>query len=427
MEERPRNIPEDDSQEDIENEDGELSLNRRRLFLKNGFFREWLTSSSKESSDDEDEEDEDKPVFGSGKKFKGFLSKIFEEEPASDEEEPQKSVFEFGDFSSENPLSQSVEDRSDHTAEETEVRIDHEEQPVEVAEEASSPLEIQEQEPEITQEHIELPPEDTEVTQEINTVVREDEIIEQHASFVSAPESVETAVVPEKIEAREKDRSGALLAFMAAEFLSRRRDRKIKKEINRKQKNIEAIEESLQTIKKTQEVTHRPPQKETIKDDKNTTVKQAEKKEEPKYTEKKLHESKPEKPKNNKEIVIEKTTVETEQTSEPHDEVYFDKRHEVMGLEKPKSIEQEESKESLQEAKQQAPVSIGSVLATKQLDQLEYITAPIPMTKPGDGGSQQPFEQEIVPHKSAYRESVEAGFLVGLVIIGFIAIYVISK
>ncbi len=426
MEERPRNIPEDDSQEDVENEDGELSLNRRRLFLKNGFFREWLTSSSKESEDEDDEED-DKPVFGSGKKFKGFLSKIFEEEPASDEEEPQKSVFEFGDFSSDAAQSPDAEISSHVPLEATEVRIDHEDQPAELAEETILPLEIDDQSPEVTQEYSELESETKRLTQEEVGAEPEDKIFEQQTSFVSSPESVEPTVVLEKKEAQGKDRSGALFAFMAAEFLSRRRDRKIKKEINKKQKNIEAIEESLKTIKRTKEAAPRARSQEAIKDDKNTTIKQAEKKETSKHTEKKFHESKPEKPRIKKEIVIEKTTLETEQKEEPRAEVYFDKRHEVMGLEKPKGIDQEESREALKEAKQQAPVSVGSVLASKQIGQFEYISSPIPSVEPQVNNGRQPFEHEVKPQKSAYRESIEAGFLVGLVVIGFIAIYVISK
>lgn len=430
MEERPRNIPEDDTQEDIENEDGELSLNRRRLFLKNGFFREWLTSSSKESEDsDEDDEDEEKPIFGSGKKYKGFLSKIFEEEPASDEQEAnEEPVFEFGDFSPDSPQPQSTETNPQVSAETTEVRIEHEDEPVqEPAEVPATSIETDEQPQEITQEYPEPQLETAKFTQEEGAAEPEDKVFEQQASFDSALELAEPAVVIEKQEAPRKDRSGALVAFVAAEILSRRRDRKNRKEIKKTKKNIESIEESLRTVKKSSEAAPKASQKEIIKDDKNTTTDTPEKKKTPEKTEKKTIEIHPEKTETKKEIVIEKTTFEAEQNNEQPAEVYFDKRHEVMGLEKPKNNDQEESKESLRETKQQTPVSVASVLASKQADQLEYIPAPIPLSKPGYKDDKETFEQKIAPNKSAYRESAETGFLIGLVVIGFIAVYVISR
>ncbi len=427
MEERPLNIYEDDS-DDLENEDGELSLNRRRLFLQNGFFREWLKNSSKETSDEENDEDDEKSFFGSGKKFRGFLSKIFEETPEGDKEEP--ATFDLEDSISESRVETSESEQLGGAEDSrAEISIDHTSEyrdiPPETPVEDSS--HISEEIPQVSTENVQID-EDPSIEQPLEDISQEESVYTKY--FDSAPTSLPQEV-PEAAKKPntkvEKSPSGVLAALLATEFLGRRRgERRIKKEVKKTNKNIDTIKESLQAARSSSEVAPKIQEQELIKDDKKTTKEKAQKEKTVKITEKRPNSKLSEKAEKEKEIVIEKTTIEFEQKEETPAEVYFDKRHEVMGLEKPK-VKTVESKELLKEKQQQAPVSVASVLADKQLNQIEYISAPILMQKTNHKNQETPFEQEILPKKGGYREAVEAGFMIGLVIVGFIAIYIITR
>lgn len=432
MKERPLRIYEDDEQDDLENEVAELSLNRRTLFLSNGFFREWLSSSSREGDvEDEDDEDDDKSFFGSRRFFRSFIGKIFEGDTASSSEKDSDEEAEEDEISlPELDLAESDVSQNGRLGEyvslgpnvEDETNIDE-----------YKPGFREEDLPENDQLHQENTQQRLSDKEEYINIIHDKESATEEDYFDNylqnnvTDQSAESSEIDEgdSLEDEEDDdeEDKSFSAILATSFKGLVKRKESKEQPDVETKNIEEIRASLSADKMYSGSVEKHIPITPIKDEKITTENPNIQEKTDKKTEVKEKTNINRESEKQNKIVIEKATENPGQNIDTRPEVYFDRRHEALDQEID-SRSEKTSKERLKETKlTDSAVSVGSVIADRWSEEPRKALASTTKNEKQTKGG-EPFTR---PEKSLYRESAEVGFMIGVTIIGFIVVYLIAR
>jgi hypothetical protein len=260
--------PEDDSSEYI----GVTEKKPRSNFIHRWMNREALTSED-DSSDEETDDSKKK------KRFRSLFSRLFPKIAETDKEKPMERTesINLGLFTELTPRDSSEERSSEkpHNTEETKPQQSGEQDQMEYSSETVQNFSNEDEgllkiEHEPTEdipkfENLEFPSfsvpetpppllnEAPRLVPEVPPILQREKANYQH-TFESAGISP-----PLEIPVSERRHgSGAVIAFMAAEFLSRRRDRKLKKEINKLSKEadqqqsiVDKLKTKIQTVTET--------------------------------------------------------------------------------------------------------------------------------------------------------------------------------
>lgn len=395
MEERPL-ISNEDGQED------EFSADppEEKSLFDSEFFDKWLGREPKEETQDsgfDDEEDDDdskestKPKGRFRKLFQSVFPSIVESKTS---EEGSVEPIDFFPDREEVPAPEESELTIDHTTESKPVEPLEEKLPEEEAqiEEAPEPLEDYQGElGQLAYEDIDVAPEHEEPVDQV----------EIRAPIIPELPEQEKIIIHKEVQPEhvvESVAEAAAATVIAKEAASR--ENRIEKEvkIDKPQKEVRGHETS-----KPKELVVEADEKEEPKIEKKPEVSKPEKihtkQEKPKTPEAK--------PKVKHEIIEKREAKEKE--------IDFDRRHEVMSTETDNI--KIDSKETLSQPKDNEPVSIAAILASKTL----------PEQSPERYKTEQ-YSKSVQPRtktqqaSTSYKHSIRTGFVAGIAIIIFAAL-----
>lgn len=398
MEERPLNSSEDGQDEELSIEPAE-----KPSLFDSEFFSKWLDRVEHEKSDSEDEEEDDDDSEEAPTlkvRFRELFRSVFPKIVESEQTE-SRTLDIFEQEHDSDPGFDESEIRIDHTPERAQTESVDEYVPIpevdELVEDEKEDLEKSESEefePEVPSDQEPIPP-------EVTAEPPEQAIFMRSREAELRPDDVSHEVVKEKeVVTKDNRNRAAWFAFLAAEFLSRRRDKKIKKELAKTKKEVREIKETKNPAKQEKTVVKEVPRE--IKVEKQEVVR----------AEKSKELIKPEE-KNEKRVVTADRLEHQEETTKMElgqREIDFERRHEVMGGEsdKPKAG----NKEIIEKARNSDPVPIGDILASKV------------MPSPAFDADPQNTDLYVAPKRTthtdattSYRQSVQTGFMFALLVI----------